>query len=163
MTCASTLTGQFVLSKTLDGGLFRTQNLVLGLAVSCLAILVVLPVGSLLLSSFWGESGFTLEYFREAFSSRLYLMPLVNSLVLGAWTGLFSILIGLPLAWAVARTNMPGKKLVTVTAALSYLAPPFLTSIAFVNLFSPNAGILNVLFRDVLGLTWLTFNGIGCI
>lgn len=147
-----------MLNKIFTRGFFRAENWVLVLAVSCLAILVVLPVGSLLLSGFWGKSGFTLEYFEEAFSSRLYLMPLLNSLLLGAWTGLFSVIIGLPLAWAVARTNMPGKKLIIATATLSYLAPPFLTAIAFVNLFSPNAGILNVLFRDVLGLPGLTFN-----
>ena len=141
-----------------QSGFVRLETMVLYLAVSCLAILVVLPVGSLLVSAFWGKAGLTLSHFQEAFSSRLYLMPLFNSLVLGAWTGLFSILIGLPLAWAVARTNMPGKSLITATATLSYLAPPFLTAIAYVNLFSPNAGILNVLFRDLLGMPFLTFN-----
>jgi iron(III) transport system permease protein len=45
-----------------------------------------------------------------------------------------------------------------VTASLSYLSPPFLTAIAFVYLFSPNAGLINVLVRDVLGLPFLTFN-----
>src|SRR5258707_10655383 len=45
-----------------------------------------------------------------------------------------------------------------LTASLSYLSPPFLTAIAFVYLFSPNAGLINVLMRDVLGLPWLTFN-----
>ena len=83
---------------------------------------------------------------------------LKNSLVLGAWTGLFSLIIGLLLAWAVSRTNVPGKPLIQVTATLSYLSPPFLTAIAFIYLFSPNAGLLNVLMRDVLGLPWLTFN-----
>ena len=46
---------------------------------------------------------------------------------------------------------MPGKPLIQVTATLSYLSPPFLTAIAFVYLFSPNAGLINVLMRDVLG------------
>ena len=139
-------------------GFVRLETVVMYLAVSCLAVLVVLPVGSLLVSAFWGKSGLTLAHFQEAFSSRLYLMPLLNSLILGAWTGLFSVVIGLPLAWAVARTNVPGKGLITATATMSYLAPPFLTAIAYVNLFSPNAGILNVLFRDMLGLPLLTFN-----
>ncbi|MBK5205077.1 MAG: iron ABC transporter permease [Polaromonas sp.] len=137
---------------------FRVDRLILGLTISCLVVLVALPVGSLLVSSFRDESGLTFRYFKEAFSSSLYLMPLLNSLELGAWTGFMSMLIGLPLAWAVARTNMPGKGLITATAMLSYLAPPFLTSIAFVNLFSPNAGVLNVFFRDVLGIPVLTFN-----
>jgi iron(III) transport system permease protein len=134
------------------------ETLVMAGAVGCLVILVVLPILSLLVSSFRGESGVSLEHFAEALSGRLYLTALINSLVLGAWTGLFSLLIGLPMAWAVARTNVPMKPLIRFTANLSYLSPPFLTAIAFVNLFSPNAGLLNVFFRDVAGLPWLTFN-----
>ena len=53
---------------------------------------------------------------------------------------------------------MPGKPLIQITASLSYLSPPFLTAIAFVYLFSPNAGLLNVLVRDVMGLPFLTFH-----
>ena len=56
------------------------------------------------------------------------------------------------------RTNLPFKGFVRFTASLSYLSPPFLTAIAFVNLFSPNAGLINVLLRDVVGAPWLTFN-----
>ena len=53
---------------------------------------------------------------------------------------------------------MPAKPLIQLTATLSYLSPPFLTAIALTYLFSPNAGLLNVLMRDVAGLPWLTFN-----
>jgi iron(III) transport system permease protein len=83
---------------------------------------------------------------------------LKNSLVLGAWTSLFSLAIGLVLAWAVSRTDVPGKPLLQLTATLAYLSPPFLTAIAFTYLFSPNAGLINVFVRDVAGLPWLTFN-----
>jgi iron(III) transport system permease protein len=62
------------------------------------------------------------------------------------------------MAWAVSRTNVPAPALFRVTATLSYLSPPFLTAIAYVNLFSPNAGLINVLLRDVAGAPWLTFN-----
>jgi iron(III) transport system permease protein len=127
-------------------------------AVAGLIVLVVLPLLFLLAGSFRGEEGLSVEHFAEALSGRLYLQALVNSLVLGAWTGLFSILIGLPMAWAVSRTNVPVPGLFRVTATLSYLSPPFLTAIAYVNLFSPNAGLINVLLRDVIGAPWLTFN-----
>jgi iron(III) transport system permease protein len=70
----------------------------------------------------------------------------------------FSLVIGLILAWAVSRTDVPAKPLLQITATLSYLSPPFLTAIAFTYLFSPNAGLINVLMRDVLGLPRLTFN-----
>jgi len=136
----------------------RLETCVMAAAVVALIVLVVLPLLFLLVGSVRGEDGLSLEHFTEALSGRLYIQALANSLVLGAWTGLFSILIGLPMAWAVSRTNVPFPTLFRATATLSYLSPPFLTAIAYVNLFSPNAGLINVLLRDVLGAPWLTFN-----
>jgi iron(III) transport system permease protein len=130
----------------------------MGGAILSLIVLVVLPLLSLLLGSVRGEGGLSFQHFEEVLSGRLYVQALKNSLILGAWTGLFSLIIGLALAWAVSRTVVPGKALIQVTASLSYLSPPFLTAIAFVYLFSPNAGLINVLMRDVLGLPFLTFN-----
>ena len=130
----------------------------MGGAIFCLIVLVVLPLLSLLIGSLRGESGISLGNFGEVMTGRLYVTALKNSLILGAWTGLFSLLIGVALAWAVSRTDVPGKALIQATASLSYLSPPFLTAIAFVYLFSPNAGLINVLVRDVLGLPFLTFN-----
>jgi iron(III) transport system permease protein len=127
-------------------------------AVVALVVLVVLPLLFLLVGGFRGEEGVSLEHFAEALTGRLYTQALANSLVLGAWTGLFSLAVGLPMAWAVCRTNVPAPTLFRVTASLSYLSPPFLTAIAYVNLFSPNAGLVNVLLRDVLGAPWATFN-----
>lgn len=134
------------------------ETFVLGGAIVALIILVVLPVASLLVASVWSEDGFTLSYFQRALTGNSYLRALGNSLILGSWVGLLSIVIGVPLAWAVSRTNVPGKPLIQATATLSYLAPPFLTSIAFVNLFSPNAGLINVVLRDVLNMPEFGFD-----
>src|SRR6478752_2120128 len=136
----------------------RLEHCVMAAAVVALIILVVLPLLFLLTGSLKGEHGLSLDHFGEVLSGRLYVNALFNSLILGAWTGLFSLVIGLLLAWAVSRTDVPGKKFIQATATLSYLLPPFLTAIAFTYLFSPNAGLINVLMRDVLGLPWLTFN-----
>ncbi|MCS0495086.1 iron ABC transporter permease [Ancylobacter sp. MQZ15Z-1] len=130
----------------------RLETVVIATAIGALVILVVLPVLSLIAASVWQDGRLTGEFFAEALTGRSYLRALGNSLILGSWTGLISVLIGVPLAWAVSRTNVPGKGLIQVTATLSYLSPPFLTAIAFVNLFSPNAGVINVFLRDVLGL-----------
>jgi iron(III) transport system permease protein len=118
----------------------RLEQFVMGGAIVSLIILVVLPLLWLFYGSLKGEQGLSLGHFS------------------GAWTGLFSLLIGLVLAWAVSRTDVPGKRFIQATATLSYLLPPFLTAIAFTYLFSPNAGLINVLMRDVLGLPFITFN-----
>ena len=136
----------------------RLEHFIMGFAILCLIVLVVLPLLSLLLGSVRGEQGMSFDNFAEVMSGRLYVNALKNSLILGAWTGLFSLVIGVSLAWAVSRTDVPAKALIQMTASLSYLSPPFLTAIAFVYLFSPNAGLINVLTRDVLGLSFLTFD-----
>src|SRR5215207_4085665 len=155
-----------VVNATLRPGLARPplrdrlklEHVVMGGAVVALIVLVVLPLLSLLFGSVKGEEGLSFDHFSEVLSGRLYLTALKNSLILGAWTSLFSLVLGLLLAWAVSRTDVPAKPLFQITATLSYLSPPFLTAIALTYLFSPNAGLSNVLMRDVLGLPWLTFN-----
>ena len=144
--------------RRLSASFLRADRIAMALAVLAILILVVFPIVSLLLGSVRGDGGISVENFREALSGRLYVQAILNSLILGLWTAVFSVLIGLPLAWAVARTNVPFKTLIRVTATLSYLSPPFLTAIAFVNLFSPNAGLINAFMRDVVGAPWLTFN-----
>ncbi len=126
--------------------------------VLVMLVLVVLPLISLVWGSVSIDGRLTLAHFREALSSRLYVQALRNSLILGVWTSVLSVAVGLPLAWAVSRTNVPAKRLIHLTAIISYLTPPYLTAIAFVNLFSPNAGLVNRFARDVLGAPVLTFN-----
>jgi len=137
---------------------FSIEHVVMAGSVLALVVLVVLPLGFLLWGSATADGRPTLAHFREALSSRLYVQALQNSLVLGAWTAVLSVAIGLPLAWAVSRTNAPAKRFFHLTAVVSYVTPPFLTAIAFVNLFGPNAGLVNRFVRDVLGLPALTFN-----
>ena len=136
----------------------RIEHGVLAVAAVILTVLIVLPLASLVWGSVIADGRPTLEHFREALSGRLYVQALLNSLILGAWTVTLSVAIGLPLAWAVSRTNVPGKRFLHLTAVVAYVTPPFLIAIAFVNLFSPNAGLVNRFVRDVLGAPGLTFN-----
>ncbi len=130
----------------------------MAVSVLALGVLVVLPLVFLVWGSVSLEGRPTLAHFSEALGSRLYIQALRNSLVLGGWTAVLSVAIGLPLAWAVSRTNVPAKRFIHLTAVVSYVTPPYLTAIAFVNLFSPNAGLVNRFVRDVLGLPALVFN-----
>jgi len=134
-----------VVSATLRPGLARPplrdrlklEHVVMGGAVVALIVLVVLPLLSLLFGSVKGEDGLSFDHFSEVLSGRLYLTALKNSLILGAWTSLFSLVLGLLLAWAVSRTDVPCKPLIQLTATLSYLSPPFLTAIALTYCSAP--------------------------
>jgi len=136
----------------------RAEHVAMAVAAIALTVLVVLPLISLLVASVTEGGRLTLGHFQEALSRRLYVQALRNSLILGAWTALVSVAVGLPMAWAVSRTDVPAKPFIHATATIAYLTPPYLTAIAFVNLFSPNAGLVNQALRDGLGLPQLTFN-----
>lgn len=130
----------------------------MGVGAATLLVLVVLPLGFLAWSSVTDEGRLTLDNFRTALSQRLYVQALWNSLILGTWTAVLSIAIGLPMAWAVGRTDVPARKFIHLTAVVAYVTPPYLTAIAFVYLFSPNAGLLNRFARETLAAPALTFN-----
>ena len=137
---------------------FTLENCVSGAAVLVLVVLVVLPLVSLVGGSLWTGPGIGIANFARVLSQRLYFEALFNSLTLGAWTALSSIVIGVPLAWAVIRTDLPGRQFVKLTATLAYLSPPFLLAIAYVNLFSPRAGAINAFLRHATGTSLFTFD-----
>ncbi len=64
----------------------RLEHFIMGFAILCLIVLVVLPLLSLLLGSVRGEQGMSFDNFTEVLSGRLYVNALKNSLILGAWT-----------------------------------------------------------------------------
>ena len=86
---------------------FRVEHVVMAGSALALIVLVVLPLAFLVWGSITAGGRFTLGYFSEALGNRLYLQALKNSLVLGVWTALLSVAVGLPLAWAVSRTTCP--------------------------------------------------------
>src|ERR1700754_3200204 len=68
--------------------LIRLETVLISLAILALAVLIVLPVSSLLAAALWAPHGLTGQYFQRAETDRLYVTPLINSLILGGWTGL---------------------------------------------------------------------------
>ena len=113
-----------------------------------LAFLVLYPIGWLVLESVRDETGaFTLAHYRAAATSPAFRTPAINSFILATSVGLLSVLIATPMAWAIARTDMPGRGLMRVLVFGSVVTPGLLTALAWIILAGPNAGVLNVWFR----------------
>src|SRR5262249_49096294 len=74
-----------------------------------------------------------------------------NTLVLAFWSGLAAVMIGAPMAWLTARTDLPGARLIKSLVMASFVTPPFLGAFAWVMLAGPNAGYLNKLYRSLTG------------
>jgi iron(III) transport system permease protein len=123
-----------------------------GAVFGVIALLVLYPVVWLILGSFQTPSAdWTLEHYREVFSP-YYLKLLWNSLVFAALSTVVATLIGVPMAWAVARTDMPGKNFFRGATAITFVLPPLFQAMAFVMIFQPNAGLMNWLFQHLFGV-----------
>ena len=122
-------------------------------ATLILLFLVVAPMLRLLISSFQStDSGaFTLENYVTAYGNQRRLIGLGNSLLYGGAVVLVSIGFAVPLAWAVARTDMPGKGVVRATVLGAFITPSYLGAIGWILLAGPNAGWINRAWKTVTG------------
>ncbi len=98
-----------------------------------------------------GTGAFTLGNYATAYGRARYLDALLNSLVLGAASSLIAVVFAVPMAWAVSRTDMPGKQAVWFVVMGAFVLPPYLGAIGWILLAGPNSGALNVLWRALTG------------
>jgi iron(III) transport system permease protein len=143
-------------SARLSGPLARIEGLdraapVWVLAALALAVLMLLPLGWIAYVSATANGAPTLRYYRKVFTDPQLARALWNTVVLAGWAGLASLVVGAPLAWLVARTDMPGARLIRGLILASFVTPPFLGAFAWVMLAGPNAGLLNKVYRQVTG------------
>ena len=128
-------------------------------AVAVLLVLVVNPLVRLLAVSFQDASGaFTLANYVAAYGRSRHIEALFNSLVLGVSAGALCLLFGVPMAWALSRTDMPFKGLVWVSILGTFIIPPYLGAVGWILLAGPNAGWLNKAFVALTGASSGPFN-----
>ncbi len=129
------------------------------LAIAILLVLVVNPFLRLLLVSVQDEhGGFTLAHYAAAYGRSRHLVALGNSLVLGVCAATLCLVFGVPLAWAVSRTDMPCKGLVWIAILGTFIIPPYLGAVGWILLAGPNAGWLNKVWITLTGASAGPFN-----
>jgi iron(III) transport system permease protein len=128
-------------------------------AIVVLAFLVVNPLLRLFIASFQDDGGaFTAANYVAAYSRLRYLEALGNSLLLGACASTLCLLFGVPLAWAVSRTDMPCKSLIWISILGTFIIPPYLGAVGWILLAGPNAGWLNRFAVSITGASSGPFN-----
>ena len=123
------------------------------LLVATLIFLVVVPIGKLLVVSFERQDGggFTFANYLAAYGRVRYLEALGNSLILGTASAMLSAIFAVPMAWAVSRTDMPGKGLTWAVVMGAFIMPPYLGAVGWILLAGPNSGLLNQAWRFLTG------------
>lgn len=131
------------------------SNLLWLALVLVLLFLVAVPIGKLLVVSFeqQGTGAFTFSNYAQAYGRIRYLEALGNSLMLGCIAAALAALFAVPMAWAVSRTDMPGKGLVWAVVMGAFIMPPYLGAVGWILLAGPNSGFLNQAWRWLTGAT----------
>ncbi|MBI3707851.1 MAG: iron ABC transporter permease [Proteobacteria bacterium] len=125
---------------------------VLGALAVLLCLLVVLPVFWLVFSSLTDRAGaFTLDNYIQVATSPSFVDPLFKTLTIAIAVGIGSCVVAAPIGWLVARSDMPFRRTVRALIMASFVTPPFLGAVAWEILAAPNSGILNRIWRDLVG------------
>jgi iron(III) transport system permease protein len=129
-----------------------------------LSILVLVPivlmfVGAIRTGTFVDpKAQFSLRSLAAVYTTLPYLKTLAVTVGASLLVSLIACTAGIALAWLLARTDMPAKSLMENSVIAPLYLSPFVGALAWLILASPNAGILNVLARDILGTTGPVLN-----
>ncbi|MWA14179.1 ABC transporter permease [Streptomyces sp. BA2] len=115
---------------------------------------LTLPLLGILARTEWGELGAHLT--TEGTTEALKL-----SLVVSFWALGLSLLLGVPLAWLLARVDFPGKAVVRSLVLLPMVLPPTVGGVALLLAFG-RRGLLGPWLEDTFGIT-LPFQTSGAV
>jgi iron(III) transport system permease protein len=133
--------------------------LVFLILVLVLLALVANPILRLVWESVRAADGsLTFAHYLDAFGKQRNLKALLNTLYLGLASTGMAVAFGVPLAWAVSRTDMPGRRLIQGGVFATFVMPPFLGAVAWILLAGPNAGWLNKRWAELSGTDAGPFN-----
>ena len=114
--------------------------------------LVLYPLAILVVMGLHDRTGaLTVQNYLDVLTQPRLLGALGNSVLVSAATTLAALALALPLAWGVARTRMAGRGLVQIAVTIAFVIPNFIGAIAWILLLGKNAGLLNVLARQIFG------------
>jgi iron(III) transport system permease protein len=131
----TTVTGKGYSPNVMRLGFMRWVTFAVCIAFFILT--VALPVGQLLLSSFFQFFGFyqldmlTLDHYRDVFGNRAFWNAFSNTMLLGVVGATATMALGGIVAYVTTRTRWRGRRLIDVLAWLPWMMPGMVLGIGF--------------------------------
>lgn len=128
----------------------RFATIVTLAALVLLAVFLLYPLALVLDASLRtdGTGPLTLANYAGIVNSRYYLSSIGNSLLAAGLATVGACAIGIPLAFCLARVDLPGKPLLLTLATLPLVLPSFVGAYALVLLFG-HAGVITGALRGI--------------
>jgi iron(III) transport system permease protein len=120
---------------------------------SVIAFLVLYPLGMLLAGTIQGDSGVTLQHWRDTLALPILGEIIFNSVLVSVLATLAALVLGLLLAFLVGRTDMPMRSAFEYISIVPFLTPPIIAGMAWQQLAERQSGIFNVLLQSA-GVSW---------
>ena len=108
-------------------------------------LFLVYPVGNVLKQALLTDNGLGLDNFVTFFSKRYYSMTLFNSFKVSVTATVFSLILGVSLAYCFAMYQFKGKKLLRILIIIASMSAPFIGAYSWVLLLGRNGVITNFL------------------
>lgn len=119
-----------------------------------IGFLVIYPVGTMIAGTFFDVSGEpTLEHWSNAIRLPILWEVVWNTLVVTILGTAIALVVGLGLAFLVARTDMPMSAYFEYISIVPFLTPPIIAGLAWQLLAEKTSGVLNIMLAG-LGIAW---------
>lgn len=135
-----------------------SKFIVIALSVLVLLYFIVFPMLVLIYDSLYINGQFDISNYRDVYGKDVNWRALTNTIYLSLGVMIASVIITFPLAWLVGRTDLPGKKTFRTILVASYMIPPYVGAIAWVQLLNPSVGYLNDVFKWMFHLSKAPFD-----
>ena len=133
------------------GAVRNPYNIIVLILLITLGYLIIVPLVEMIHSTFFvsfgdvrripgsQEGDFTLHHWNRIFNSpvsnALMFRPFRNSLILGVNVATISVILGSLMAWIMVRTDLPGKKFLSVMMIIPYMLPTWTISLMWLTVF----------------------------
>jgi len=115
-----------------------------------LCVLILYPVAILLNLSVRDDNGaLSLVNYIATYTSLRNYQAILNTILISCGTALCSVVVGTFMAWAVVRTDMPGRKIIELASIIPFISSPLIGALAWILLASPNTGLINQAWRFI--------------
>lgn len=151
-----TVTGKGYTPRLIRLGPWRW--LTFAICVIFFLVTVALPVGQLLIGSFFRFVGFydweslTLDHYGEVFANDEFWRALTNTMFLGISGASATMVLGALIAYVTTRTNWRGRRLVEALAWLPWMTPGIVLGLGFLWAFAMLPGPI-----PIYGTIWALF------
>ncbi|ENK1243175.1 iron ABC transporter permease [Clostridium botulinum] len=145
-------------SNKLDTQFYNILDKILIVFIILLVLLFIFwPIVCVIKESFLKDGNFTLNLYKDIFKNNKKLI--YNSVFVSCMCTIFTTLISTSIAFYVSFSSSRIRKIITVTLMLTMISPPFVSSLAYINLF----GRRGFITHGILKLTLNTYGWQGIV